>query len=86
MARAPASIGVTWSCPRGSGCKHRNRETANVMKSVDLYRISQIGILACTLNVYGQKGPNNVEQRVDNILSQMTLDEKISYIGGTPFL
>ena len=55
------------------------------MKSVDLFRISQIGILACTLNVYGQKGPNNVEQRVDNILSQMTLDEKISYIGGTPF-
>jgi beta-glucosidase len=85
MARAPASIGVTWSCPRGSGCKHRNRETANVMKSVDLYRISQIGILACTLNVYGQQGPNNVEKRVNAILSQMTLDEKISYIGGTPF-
>ena len=55
------------------------------MKSVDLYRISQIGILACTLNVYGQVGSNNVEQRVNNILSQMTLDEKISYIGGTPF-
>jgi beta-glucosidase len=55
------------------------------MKSVDLYRIYQIGILACTLNVYGQEGSNNVEQRVNSILSQMTLDEKISYIGGTPF-
>lgn len=55
------------------------------MKSVDLYRIYQIGILACTLNVYGQEGSKNVEQRVNSILSQMTLDEKISYIGGTPF-
>jgi beta-glucosidase len=55
------------------------------MKSVGLYRISQIWILACTLNVYGQVGSNNVELRVNRILSQMTLDEKISYIGGTPF-
>jgi beta-glucosidase len=55
------------------------------MKLIDLYRISQIGLLACTLNVYGQEGSNNVEKRVDSILSQMTLDEKISYIGGTPF-
>jgi hypothetical protein len=84
MARAPASIDVTWSRPRDSGCNHHNRETANIMKSVDLNRISQIGILACTLNVYGQEGSNNVEQRVNSILSQMTLDEKISYIGGTP--
>ena len=53
------------------------------MKSVDLYRIYQIGILACTLNVYGQEGSKNVEQRVNSILSQMTLDEKISYTGGT---
>jgi hypothetical protein len=58
-------------------------KTANIMKSVDLYRIYQIGILACTLNVYGQEGSKNVEQRVNSILSQMTLDEKISYIGGT---
>ena len=85
MARAPASIGVRWSGPRGYGCNHHHRETANIMKSVGLYRISQIWILACTLNVYGQVGSNNVEQRVNRILSQMTLDEKISYIGGTPF-
>ena len=74
---------MEWS--QGSGFNHHNRETANIMKSVDLYRISQIGILACALNVYGQEGSNNVEQRVNSILSQMTLDEKISYIGGTPF-
>jgi beta-glucosidase len=86
MARAPASIGVIWSRPRGSACDRHNRETANIiMKSVDLYRITQIGILVCTLNVYGQEGSNNVEQRVNSILSQLTLDEKISYIGGTPF-
>ena len=60
-------------------------ETANIMKLVDIYRISQIGILACALNVYGQEDSKNVEQRVNSILSQMTLDEKISYIGGTPF-
>ena len=55
------------------------------MKLVELYRISQIGLLACALNVHGQEGSNSVEQRVNTILSQMTLDEKISYIGGTPF-
>ncbi len=55
------------------------------MKLADIYRVSQIGILACTLNVYGQEGLNNVEQRANSILAQMTLDEKISYIGGTPF-
>ena len=53
------------------------------MKSVDLYRISQIGKLACTLNMHWQEASNNVEQRVNSILSQMTLDEKISYTGGT---
>jgi hypothetical protein len=55
------------------------------MKLVDLYRITQIGLLACTLNVHGQHASNNVEQRVDNILKQMTLAEKLSYIGGTGF-
>jgi beta-glucosidase-like glycosyl hydrolase len=33
--------------------------------------------------VRGEQGSNKVEQRVDSILSQMTLDEKLSYIGGT---
>ena len=55
------------------------------MKLVDLYRVTQIGLLVCTLSVYGQQGSNNVEQRVDDILKQMTLAEKLSYIGGTGF-
>jgi hypothetical protein len=55
------------------------------MKLVDVYRVTQIGLLVCTLSVHGQQGSNNVEQRVDDILNQMTLAEKLSYIGGTGF-
>jgi len=33
--------------------------------------------------MHWQEASNNVEQRVNSILSQMTLDEKISYTGGT---
>jgi beta-glucosidase len=55
------------------------------MKLIDLYRVTLTGLLVCTLSAYGQQGSNNVEQRVDSILSQMTLDEKLSYIGGTGF-
>jgi beta-glucosidase len=53
------------------------------MKLIDLYRVTLTGLLVCTLSAYSQQGLNNVEQRVDSILSQMTLDEKLSYIGGT---
>jgi beta-glucosidase len=53
------------------------------MKLIDLAQVTLTGLLVCTLNAYGQQGSNNVEQRVNNILSQMTLDEKLSYIGGT---
>jgi beta-glucosidase len=53
------------------------------MKLINLYRVTLIGLLACTLSAHGQQGSNNVEQRVNNILAQMTLDEKLSYIGGT---
>jgi beta-glucosidase len=55
------------------------------MKLIDLCRVTLTGLLVCTLSAYGQQGSNNVEQRVDSILSQMTLDEKLSYIGGTGF-
>jgi len=55
------------------------------MKVIDLYRVTLTGLLVCTLNAYGQKGSNNVEQRVDSILSQMSLADKLSYIGGTGF-
>ena len=53
------------------------------MRLINLYRIALTGILVCALRAYGQQGSNNVEQRVNSILSQMTLDEKLSYIGGT---
>ena len=55
------------------------------MKLVDLYRVTVTGLLVGTLSAHGQQGSNNVEQRVDSILSQMTLAEKLSYIGGTGF-
>jgi beta-glucosidase len=53
------------------------------MKLIDLYRVTLTGLFICTLNVHAEQGSNNVEQRVNNILAQMTLDEKLSYIGGT---
>src|SRR6516225_2485341 len=55
------------------------------MKLINLYRVTLTGLLVCTLSAFGQQGSNNVEQRVDSILSQMTLGEKLSYIGGTGF-
>jgi beta-glucosidase len=53
------------------------------MKLIDLYRVTLTGLFICTLNVHAEQGSNNVEQRVNNILAQMTLDEKLSYIGDT---
>lgn len=55
------------------------------MKLSGLNRVALTGLCAVTLNAFGQQGSNNVEQRVNNILSQMTLAEKLSYIGGTGF-
>lgn len=37
----------------------------------------------CAVPVRGQAGATDVEQRVNAILTQMTLDEKLAYIGGT---
>src|SRR5271166_479203 len=55
------------------------------MKLAKLNVATLAGLLVCTLSAYGQQGSNNVEQRVNTILNQMTLDEKLSYIGGTGF-
>jgi beta-glucosidase len=56
------------------------------MKLIDLYCVTLTGLFICTLSVRGEQGnSNNVEERVDSILSQMTLDEKLSFIGGTGF-
>jgi len=43
------------------------------------------GLSICAFHAQGQQSPANVEARVNEILSQMTLDEKLSYIGGTGF-
>jgi hypothetical protein len=51
------------------------------MKLIDLYRVTLTGLLACTLRAYSQHGSNGVETRVYDILSKMTFDEKLSYIG-----
>ena len=52
------------------------------MKLIDLYRVTLTGLLACTLSAaYSQQGSNGVETRVNDILSKMTFDEKLSYIG-----
>ena len=55
------------------------------MKLAELKTATLAGILICALTVHGEPGSNKVEQRVNNILNQMTLDEKLSYIGGTGF-
>jgi beta-glucosidase len=55
------------------------------MKIGALHRLILTGLSICAFNAQGQQSPTNVEARVNQILSQMTLDEKLSYIGGTGF-
>ncbi|MBV8276564.1 MAG: glycoside hydrolase family 3 C-terminal domain-containing protein, partial [Verrucomicrobia bacterium] len=43
------------------------------------------GLVICTLNARTEQATQNVEERVDSILSKMTLEEKLQYIGGTGF-
>jgi beta-glucosidase len=43
------------------------------------------GLFACAIAAHGQEKTNDVESRVQQILSQMTIEEKLSYIGGTGF-
>jgi beta-glucosidase len=54
------------------------------MKISNLHRLIFAGLSICSFNAQGQQ-PANVEARVNQILSQMTLMEKLSYIGGTGF-
>jgi beta-glucosidase len=55
------------------------------MKISNLHRLILTGLSICAFHAKGQQSPTNVEARVNQILSQMTLDEKLSYIGGTGF-
>src|SRR6266481_3757008 len=54
----------------------------------ELFHICSIAlaaILGLTLRLQAQQDTPQVEDRVQNILSQMTLDEKLSYISGVGF-
>jgi beta-glucosidase len=55
------------------------------MKISNLHRLLLTGLSICAFHAQGQQSPATVEARVNQILSQMTLDEKLSYIGGTGF-
>lgn len=74
------------SCSREALFVIRNqRFLAFFLGLVDLLCVTLIGLPICTLNVRGEQGAQNVEKRVDSILSQMTFREKLHYIGGTGF-
>ena len=55
------------------------------MKAAHLSAVLVAGFLLSTPYARSQIGSNDVESRVNAILSQMSLDEKLSYIGGTGF-
>jgi beta-glucosidase len=55
------------------------------MNILTLRHATLIGLFIGTAVVLGEQGTNSVETRVENILNKMTLDEKLSYIGGTGF-
>src|SRR5438034_7006299 len=55
------------------------------MKPADLCTVTLIGLLIGTISARAEQHAENVEKRVDSILSQMTLREKLNYIGGTGF-
>ena len=55
------------------------------MKISNLHRLILTGLSICAFHAQGQQSPADVEMRVNQILSQMTLADKISYIGGTGF-
>ena len=70
--------------PGVSGCNHHNRETANiyeVSRPKPYFSNRDIGLYTKYVRPRGlkQRGAEG-----NSILSRMTLDEKISYIGGTP--
>ena len=55
------------------------------MKAARLSAVLVAGFLLSIPCVRGQIASNNVERRVNEILAQMSLADKLSYIGGTGF-
>jgi beta-glucosidase-like glycosyl hydrolase len=52
------------------------------MIRVPIYKIALSAVISLTLNTYAQQDTRQVEDRVNGILSQMTLAEKLSYVSG----
>ncbi|MBV9276270.1 MAG: hypothetical protein JO333_20415, partial [Verrucomicrobia bacterium] len=55
------------------------------MKSSILYGLAASGSFLCLLTAEAQQKPSTVSSRVNQILKEFTLDDKLSYIGGTGF-
>jgi beta-glucosidase len=55
------------------------------MTTCFLSRLTFSGLFFCLLSAQAQQSPSTVSSRVKQILSQFTLDDKLSYIGGTGF-
>ena len=53
-----------------------------VILAVILLPIVLISTVSCTGNTMRKTNPA-IEKRIDNIIDQMTFDEKIAYLGGT---
>ena len=53
------------------------------MKQSSLHPLILTAALSFAVTAYAQQDTQQVEARVNKILSKMTLDEKLSYISGT---
>ena len=54
------------------------------IEQVKAFLRSIAAALSCALNAQARQDTPQVENRVDSILAQMTLDEKLDYISGEP--
>ena len=54
------------------------------IKRFCVYPLALTVALSCALSGQAQQDTPQVENRVDSILAQMTLDEKLDYISGEP--
>jgi beta-glucosidase len=55
------------------------------MKTSLLSRLTISGLCFCLLSAQAQQSPSTVKSRVNNLLQQFSLADKLSYIGGTGF-
>ncbi len=55
------------------------------MKTSQVSRFVISGLFFCLLSAHAQQKPSTVNSRVNSLLKQFTLDDKLKYIGGTGF-